>query len=106
MISNLDEIKDLAKQGLEIYYQALKANPPKESAENELQQMSGIARGIANDFMVERAFNSNQPENFIPILAEEDYQKLRTLGKFEGAYLDPKNEKERYSEAMKIISGL
>ncbi|MDO8492162.1 MAG: hypothetical protein Q7S34_00785 [bacterium] len=103
VISNIDEIKILAKQGLDIYYQALKNNLPKVK---ELQHMSDIARGIANDHMVERAFNSNQPENFITILTDEDYNKLRKLGEFEGGYLDSAEEKEWYAKARKVIEEL
>lgn len=103
VLSNLDEIRQLAKQGIDIYYQALKASPPKE---NELEQMAYGAREITEKLLVERSFNSNQPRNYIPLLSEEDYKKLRESGEFTGKPLDQKRAREQYPEARKIISEL
>lgn len=100
--SNLNEIRELAKQGLEIYYQALKANPPKE---NELGQMAYGAREIANYLAAPRAFKNYDKPEFIPFLPEEDYKKLNQLGDF-GGHQSPQKDRERYLEARKIISEL
>ncbi|MDP2665248.1 MAG: hypothetical protein Q8P23_01175 [bacterium] len=99
---NVDEIRSVAKDGLKIYYEALKAHPPKEG---ELGAVAHQAREIANYYVGPQGINDNQPETFVSFISEEDYEKLNRLGEFEG-HQSPEADRAMYLEAKKFISEL